>query len=108
MSAKHTPEPWAIEMPFEPDTISIVAGGPETYNWKFVAEVSSQEPGITIKQAQANARLIAASPDLLAACQALLAACEQRANAEGGDFGPDIGPAAALATAAIARATGSA
>ena len=60
------------------------------------------------EEAKANARLIAAAPDLLAALQALFEACEQRANTEGGDFGSSIGPAAALATAAIARATGGA
>ena len=57
------------------------------------------------KEHEANARLMAAAPDLLAALQILLEACEQRANTEGGDFGSGIGPAAALATAAIARAT---
>lgn len=42
--------------------------------------------------------------EMLAALTALYEACERRANEEGGDFGDDIGPAAELADAAIAKA----
>ena len=59
-------------------------------------------------EAQRVARLIAAGPDLLEALKGLYEACELRANADGGDFGEDIGPAAYLAEAAIAKATGAA
>jgi hypothetical protein len=41
---------------------------------------------------------------LLGALEGLYEACELRANADGGDFGEDIGPAAYLAEAAIAKA----
>lgn len=37
------------------------------------------------------------------AARALYAACEQRANEEGGDFGPDIGPAAEAVEHALAN-----
>ena len=43
---------------------------------------------------------------LLEALKGLYEACELRANADGGDFGEDIGPAAYLAEAAIAKAEG--
>lgn len=91
----HTPGPWRVlhktgVFPMDSDCWTI--GTAEQHRKEHVA----------------NARLMAAAPDLLDALQALFDACEQRANAEGGDFGSDIGPAAAMATAAIARATGGA
>jgi len=53
-------------------------------------------------QIAATLRALAAERDALReALSALLDACELRANREGGDFGPEIGPAAERAAAAL-------
>jgi len=92
---KHTPGPWEAH---------IIPG----FKHSSVTNSNPRDPSIDIKTANhaADASLIAAAPDLLAALNALYKACEWRANQEGGDFGPDIGPAAEMADAAIAKATG--
>ena len=103
MSDKHTPGPWIIQTPFAPDTISIVVGGPEAFDWKFVAEVISENTGISKKQAKANAALIVSSPCLLAALQGLMAFAPAASLTAGVELSAWI-----AARAAIARATGAA
>ena len=103
MNVTHTPGPWVLD---GPGTEHLLGDGYHCIN--SAGLYSYAVMSVSGFLLDADAVLIAASPDLLAALQALLEACEQRANADGGDFGSDIGPAAALATAAIARATGAA
>jgi hypothetical protein len=57
---------------------------------------------LILANAAATLRALAAERDALReALSALLDACELRANREGGDFGPEIGPAAERAAAAL-------
>ena len=101
----HTPGPWVLDGP----GTAHITGDEDCYHCINGAE-GWIDSNLLLSgfMLDADACLIAAAPDLLAALQALLEACEQRANTEGGDFGSGIGPAAALATAAIARAAGGA
>lgn len=71
MATKHTPGPWHVETPMD-ECFSIVDDAKQVYDWKMVANVTwdhkdEREPGcpfITKREAEANARLIAAAPDL--------------------------------------------
>lgn len=62
MAAKHTPTPWAVEDPLGPEILSIVAGGPQVYDWVHIAQISAtgdrDEGDAPISQAKANAALI--------------------------------------------------
>ena len=108
MSAGHTPGPWSIEDVSSGKTLvyyKINAGN------SAVGFAGSYKPDGVVKtpgEAAANARLIAAAPELLEALEGLCAACELRANREGGDYGPEIGPYAYAAEIAIAKAKGGA
>lgn len=92
-----TPGPWGVRE----QTVRATAYRFEAANVAWVYDTTKMPPGA----ARANTLLIAAAPDLYEALVALHAACELRANQEGGDFGPDIGPAAELAKAALLKAT---
>jgi hypothetical protein len=75
-----TPGPWHVEDPLGSGILSIVAGGPEVYDWLHVAQLTvdvepdemSDEEVIPEAQVWANARLIAASPELVAAAADVL------------------------------------
>lgn len=72
--ARHTPAPWRVEDPLGPDILSIVAGGPEVYNWTHIAQISVSDEGDAPRgQAEANARVMAAAPELLAQLRGLVA-----------------------------------
>jgi hypothetical protein len=75
--SKHTPGPWDIETPFEPDSYSIVQAGLEAYEWQFIAQIPVGIPADGMfprQEAKANARLIASAPDLLEALRPFLPA----------------------------------
>ena len=97
---KHTPGPWHIDWNggMAPRILGLHAPGIT----REIADVRFHD-GSNDPQVHANARLIAAAPELLAALVALRDACEVRANREGGDYGPEIGPAVELAATAIAK-----
>lgn len=110
MNAKHTPGPWHIKtervmngykMNITTDFLSIgVCYGSTNPMWDFV-------PGAI--EGDANARLIAASPDLLNAlkvAESMLLALEYEVG--GGDDEINVEPAILTARAAIAKATGGA
>ena len=72
-----TPGPWSVESPFGNDDLAIVADADrEVYDWNILASCFSSdgdgEPAIPVAEMQANARLIAASPDLYEALDLLL------------------------------------
>ena len=107
----HTPGPWKFDKGLDGYGFNTL-WNPEL-RVEVLAPNGQNGPDCAIvwmgeESSNADLVLIAAAPDLLAALQALLGACEQRVNVEGGDFGSGIGPAAAMATAAMARATGAA
>jgi hypothetical protein len=69
VSNRHTPGPWGVEDPFGPDLLLIVSrpSGPP-HQWGHIAQVSLERENNldpTRKEAEANARLIAAAPDML-------------------------------------------
>lgn len=65
---KHTPGPWRVEFPTNPDAMSeIFAPTTDAYPWR-VAYVMRDSNKHQQSIDDANARLIAVSPDLLAAC----------------------------------------
>lgn len=110
-----TPGPWTVEGPLGPEILSIVAGGPNAYDWLHVAQLSvdaepdemSDQLVIPEAQVKANARLIAAAPDLYAALRAV----RKRLADLDADFVFELDDserneaAIALADAALARAT---
>lgn len=74
---KHTAGPWTVESPMGEDTLSIVEAGKQSYQWRIIASVHSDDRDdekynnsvhpILIPEMQANARLIAAAPTMLKA-----------------------------------------
>ena len=105
MSA-HTPGPWLMEPAIGTDDVDCGWHiEPVIVDYKYRGMVCSLNDaehigGITKQERDANARLIAASPDLLAACLALKAA---------GPLGQrEWNAAADMMDAAIAKATGEA
>lgn len=71
---EHTPGPWACDAVMSEAMHDIIldyeipgAGRPIVIASVYVDEQGGEHP--TIKQANANARLIAAAPELLAACE---------------------------------------
>lgn len=97
---QHTPGPWTIEYPMGDDQHVIVQANKPTYEWSFIATVTSDEQDgksrIPPAQSLANARLIAAAPDLLAACKCV---CGMLGTAY------DLPRALSLVRAAIAKAS---
>lgn len=92
----HTKGPWPVDYTGDGKRIIVGEGLVEGPNGYDVAEVYSDDCPRAV--AEANARLIAASPDLLEACKALLASHR-----------PGVGQCCAasdLGIAAIAKATG--
>jgi len=96
----HTKGPWEVDSVLSEGLHDIVLGYqiPEVGNPITLAFVHFDEeegPGrISLSEAEANARLIAAAPDLLEACQDALAAIPERS------------PIRPMILAAIAKATG--
>ena len=77
--AKHTEGPWNVLLHSEGDTVLNVIAGEATYKGsitqaKWVAEMDADSLEGEYGENEANARLIASSPDLLAACLALIGA----------------------------------
>ena len=118
--AKFTPGPWHFEDPLGPEILSIVAGGPEAYDWKHVAQISTtdqtdefdDEIVIPPEEAMANARLIAAAPDLFAALRDITDRAENFAhshamiaNGKGHVEGRELRYSVDRARAALALAT---
>ena len=70
MGAQHTPGPWAVQEPMDHE-LWIVEDGKEAYEWRVIAGLPwpSEKGDIARKQVEANARLIAASPDMLEALE---------------------------------------
>lgn len=107
--AMHTPGPWCVEDPMGPELLSVIARGDRpVYEWRHVAQVSVQpEPDeaddIPAREAEANARLIAAAPDLLAALKDMLDWAGTPSNQASPSW---ITGACQRARAAIAKATG--
>lgn len=88
-TSKHTPGPWSVEDPMGADVgLWIVQSGLEPYQWSCIAMVTDGEDGtardeggrfIGRTEQEANARLIAASPDVVRSGRQLLDALENRA-----------------------------
>ena len=100
--AKHTPGPWQLEAdPCHVDSLTTVTGGQRMNahpNAWPAHPLTVQVGGMaSVKEAQANARLIAAAPELLAALE--------RASAMLARF-PQCDDAWKQARAAIAKAKG--
>lgn len=98
---KHTPGPWHIHedgMKFSREIYPVNYGGKEnTERCVLIARVSGWKGGFnTAKEAEANARLIAAAPELLEALQAVVRIADRKTV----EFDK--------ARAAIAKATGAA
>jgi len=93
--AAHTPGPWVVG---GKDNITVYTSGHRgTYHHRTAdcPYWSDRDLGPTKAQAQANARLIAASPDLLAALQAIILESDKLPEDQ-----------FRMAAAAIAKATG--
>jgi hypothetical protein len=83
MKAKHTPGPWYVELGYKggakypgiesENDVSVVVWGDDTIEDDLVGV-----QGRTKKEAKANAKLIASSPDLLQALVAVSAAIQNR------------------------------
>lgn len=76
--AKHTPGPWHVDAVHSEalHEVCMTNPPPKEGNPVVLASVEyDQDRGTcpTLREANANARLIAAAPDLLAACQAAMA-----------------------------------
>jgi hypothetical protein len=77
MKDKHTPGPWAVEAVFGEDDLSIILGYemPAAGNPVILADVGGEDEygfcPATRSEANANARLIASSPELLKELRAL-------------------------------------
>jgi uncharacterized protein YgbK (DUF1537 family) len=78
MNPKHTPGPWRIEWPTRGFN-GFIIHGPDVDSAEMVSlRKSGDDYRATDEKQEANARLIAASPDLLEAAQGLLTALESR------------------------------
>lgn len=65
----HTPGPWRVEFPKNPDAMSeVFAPTVDTYPWRVAYVLRDSNKGQQPID-DANARLIAAAPDLLAAAK---------------------------------------
>ncbi len=92
MSAfKGNPGPWCLEDVNSPHLHDIClgykipgAGHPNLLATVFFDEDNDPSPVVSLRQANANAKLIAASPELLAACQAILAWADRECMPQGG------------------------
>ena len=93
---EHTPGPWLV-VNIKGMNVLMVGAGQDGSN--IVADIRLHRHAPAV---EANARLIAASPDLLTALEALLNEVEHAGNANADDYGwPTVVP---QARAAIARA----
>lgn len=104
--SKHTPGPWAISNAYGGGTaiwISSKSGAPMVLQGaQCLRSDTAKYEQISVDQLQANARLIAATPELLGALQVML-----RDYAAVHDIGDvEMQPAIYQARAAIAKATG--
>ena len=100
MENKHTPGPWKIQKFEKPETVRFKVLAKKGRRWASVLTGNKKSTGdllMSEPQAEANARLIAASPDLLEALQAVLNNC---LDSQG------LADAHKQARAAIAKATG--
>ena len=70
MMTKHTPGPWKIEHFSNSQRGAYVEIWPKPDRAGHAIRVATVEPVHNNPNAEANARLIAATPDLLTACQA--------------------------------------
>jgi hypothetical protein len=102
----HTPGPWCVESVTHDIALDICrehapagAGDPVLVAFCHFDDPSNEAGDISVTEAEANARLMAAAPELLAACKALMP--------EGWDEGHmDHMPGIKLARIAIAKAEG--
>jgi len=106
MSAQHTPGPWFVQRHQESSTRAIT-----TTPGSAKGDIANVWAGLGSKDVEADARLIAAAPDLLAALieakeqyAALLADSLQKSHKHLVEQSPVL----VAASAAIAKATGSA
>jgi hypothetical protein len=93
--SKHTPGPWAVTK--KQPTVVVNEGGNRWVARAFIGNGKSPRFHNDPDEAEANARLIAAAPDLLDALKSFIG--ESR-------LGSTLEQRVALATAAIASATG--
>jgi len=80
--SKHTPGPWDI---------CFGSGGPEVHAFPHMGDRPIADiPSDTIGDGEANAKLIAASPDLLEACKYVVQWHREHDTGEGELFGLDF------------------
>jgi len=103
--SKPTPGPWEAYHDKYYDTWSVEGGGDIVADiWRLAEETHNRHPHFE-DDCEANARLIAASPDLLEACEALLPIVVD-AIMHGMPVTKEVAHARNIAVAAIAKAKG--
>ena len=104
-TAQHTPGPWSLSPSFDRVERRVQHGDSPALVWGIANGMNSAHPDYMPRSEQiANARLIAAAPDLLD----LLTAADRLEELTGENLAVYARTFAALARAAIARATGGA
>ena len=101
MKAKYTPGPWGVGLSNgygSKTTIYTRHGKSDPYAERYVGQAA----GDSADEAEANARLIAASPSLLEACKRILPMLS--AYGYGGSDGPESDQDVAVLRAAVALA----
>ncbi len=111
-AAKFTPGPWAHDTTgFPKPDVRAASGRAVATTWMVCSNAPKTRAGFLARQAEdrANARLIAATPELLGALVEFVEAFESHkiTNTHGARDFDFTGRIAALARAAIAKATGS-
>lgn len=87
---KHTPGPWHVEDPMGDICLTIVDDAEHTYDWKMIANVTWDDkreaghPYIGKKEAEANAKLISATPDLFSAAKDIISSRSSTFKARNG------------------------
>ena len=100
---QHTPGPWSISASFDRVERRVQHGDNPPLVWGVASGINSAHPDYLPRAEQiANARLIAAAPDMLN----LLTAADRLDELTGENLAVYARTFAALARAAIARATG--
>lgn len=108
--SKHSPGPWTRDAVMSEHLHDIILDYlvPDMGSPIIVANVFCEEDfgSVTLQQANANARLIAAAPDLLAACEAWDLGFTEGEQFDHAQFLAWVNKNRAIARAAIAKAKG--